>query len=44
LVRDVGLLERARAAARQLLVQGVPERLRREVERRFGEELELLGV
>jgi ATP-dependent DNA helicase RecG len=44
LVRDVGLLERARAAARQLLAQGVPERLRREVERRFGEELELLGV
>jgi len=44
LIRDVGLLERARAAARELLSQGVPERLRREVDRRFGKELELLGV
>ncbi len=44
LVRDVGLLERARTEARRLVEKGVPERLRREVERRFGEELELLGV
>ncbi|MBC7097659.1 ATP-dependent DNA helicase RecG [Candidatus Bipolaricaulota bacterium] len=44
LTRDLGLLEQARAEARRLLEKGVPERLRREVERRFGEELELLGV
>lgn len=44
LVRDVGLLERARSEARRLAEKGVPDRLRREVERRFGEELELLGV
>jgi len=44
LIRDVGLLERARAEARRLAEKGVPERLKREVERRFGRELELLGV
>ncbi len=44
LIRDLGLLEQARVEAKRLLEKGVPERLRREVERRFGEELELLGV
>jgi len=44
LVRDVALLERARAEARRLAMAGVPERLRREVERRFGDALKLLGV
>ncbi len=44
LIQDVGLLERARAEARRLAEKGVPERLKREVERRFGRELELLGV
>jgi len=44
LIRDLGLLEQARVEARRLAEKGVPERLRREVERRFGEELELLGV
>ena len=44
LIRDLGLLEQARVEARRLVEKGVPERLRREVERRFGKELELLGV
>ena len=44
LVRDVALLERARAEARRLAEKGVPERFKREVERRFGDALKLLGV
>lgn len=44
LIRDVALLEQARAEARRLVEKGVPARLRREVDRRFGKELELLGV
>jgi len=42
--RDLGLLEKARAEALQLSADGVPEELAREVERRFGEALLLLGV
>ncbi len=44
LVRDLGLLERARAEARKLAEKGIPPELAAEVERRFGEDLELLGV
>jgi ATP-dependent DNA helicase RecG len=44
LVRDLGLLERARTEAFRIQRQGVPAGLRREVTRRFGESLELLGV
>lgn len=44
LVRDLPLLERARAAARRLVQIGVPPELPAEVERRFGKDLELLGV
>ncbi len=44
LVRDLFLLERARAEARKLEEKGVPPRLVAEVERRFGADLELLGV
>lgn len=44
LVRDLGLLERARTEAFRIARQGVPAGLRREVKRRFGESLELLGV
>ncbi|MCX7843919.1 MAG: hypothetical protein N2507_00890 [Candidatus Bipolaricaulota bacterium] len=44
LVRDLPLLERARAEARRLVEKGVPPELAAEVERRFGADLELLGV
>ncbi len=44
LIRDIGLLERARNEARALIERGVPERLKREVDRRFGDALELTGV
>jgi ATP-dependent DNA helicase RecG len=44
LVRDQGLLERARAEALRLAAEGVPDELEREMERRFGEALSLLGV
>lgn len=44
LVRDLGLLERARIEARKLAEKGVPPELVAEVERRFGKDLELLGV
>ncbi|MGQ9700106.1 MAG: ATP-dependent DNA helicase RecG [Candidatus Bipolaricaulaceae bacterium] len=44
LVRDLGLLERARAEARRLVAQGIPPQVAAEVERRFGEALDLLGV
>ncbi|MGC9529755.1 MAG: ATP-dependent DNA helicase RecG [Candidatus Bipolaricaulaceae bacterium] len=45
LVRDLGLLERARSEARRLIARGkVPEELEHEVERRFGGALELMGV
>jgi len=44
LVRDLPLLERARAEAKRLAEKGVPSELVAEVERRFGEDLELLGV
>jgi len=44
LVRDLGLLERARTEAKKLVEKGVPPELAAEVERRFGEDLELLGV
>lgn len=44
LVRDLPLLERARAEARKLVEKGVPPELAAEVERRFGADLELLGV
>lgn len=44
LARDLGLLEKARAEALRLAADGVPEELAREVERRFGEALSLLGV
>lgn len=42
--RDLGLLERARAEAKRLVEKGVPLDLVVEVERRFGKDLELLGV
>jgi len=44
LVRDLGLLERARAEAKKLAEKGIPPGLAAEVERRFGKDLELLGV
>ncbi len=44
LVRDLGLLERARAEAKKLAGRGVPPELATEVERRFGKDLELVGV
>jgi ATP-dependent DNA helicase RecG len=44
LVRDLGLLERARAEAKKLAEKGIPPGLVAEVERRFGKDLELLGV
>ncbi|MBC7093651.1 DEAD/DEAH box helicase, partial [Candidatus Bipolaricaulota bacterium] len=44
LVRDLRLLERARAEALRAVEAGVPEALAREVDRRFGEALTLLGV
>ncbi len=44
LVRDLGLLERARMEAKKLAEKGVPPELVAEVERRFGKDLELLGV
>ncbi|MFN3346367.1 MAG: ATP-dependent DNA helicase RecG [Candidatus Bipolaricaulaceae bacterium] len=44
LVRDLPLLERARAEARKLLERGIPAALVAAVERRFGADLELLGV
>jgi ATP-dependent DNA helicase RecG len=44
LVRDLGLLERARAEAKKLAEKGIPLGLVAEVERRFGKDLELLGV
>ncbi|MCR4392280.1 MAG: ATP-dependent DNA helicase RecG [Candidatus Acetothermia bacterium] len=44
LVRDLRLLERARAEALRVVEAGVPEALAREVDRRFGEALTLLGV
>jgi len=44
LTRDLGLLEKARSEARRLVAEGVPDDLAREVERRFGEALSLLGV
>lgn len=44
LSRDLGLLERARDEALRLLEEGIPDELSREVERRFGEALSLLGV
>lgn len=44
LVRDLGLLERARAEARRLVAQGIPPQVAAEVERRFGQALDLLGV
>ena len=44
LVRDLGLLERARFEAKKLLEKGVPPEIAAEAERRFGKDLELLGV
>ncbi|MBC7220338.1 ATP-dependent DNA helicase RecG [Candidatus Bipolaricaulota bacterium] len=44
LTRDLGLLEKARVEALRLVADGVPDDLAREVERRFGEALSLLGV
>lgn len=44
LVRDLPLLEKARAEARRVVGKGVPSELAVEVERRFGVDLALLGV
>ncbi|MFO8034398.1 MAG: ATP-dependent DNA helicase RecG [Candidatus Bipolaricaulota bacterium] len=44
LVRDLPLLEQARKEAEELAEQGLPPELTAEVERRFGDTLELLGV
>ncbi len=44
LARDLPLLEKARAEARKLVEKGVPPELVAEVARRFGADLELLGV
>ncbi len=44
LIRDLPLLEEARKEAQVLAEKGVPAGLDSEVERRFGETLELLGV
>ncbi len=44
LIRDLPLLEQARREAEWVVGRGLPARLSDEVERRFGEALELLGV
>ncbi|MCS7240522.1 MAG: ATP-dependent DNA helicase RecG [Candidatus Bipolaricaulota bacterium] len=44
LVHDLGLLERARTEAKRLAEKGIPPEISAEVERRFGKDLELLGV
>lgn len=44
LARDLPLLERAREEALRLAEEGFPDELTREVERRFGQALDLLGV
>jgi RecG-like helicase len=44
LIRDLGLLESAREEAFRVAREGAPGYLVEEVERRFGEALERLGV
>ncbi len=44
LIQDIDLMKRARAAARELYTEGIPPKLQKEVNRRFGEVLRWLQV